>query len=293
MNRPAGVLCLTALVAGCGTSSSRPCQRELDAVRERESQRIHGLTQNDDVREAINRIQSAAQCVPEDDAPALLAHVFLLRSRLEARGDTESLLALEQVLTAAVAGPQAPDRVRRGPDAARARLVAYAAAMRVAAGADADAQLRAHLTSLSLDPDHSDAFPHVTRALVNFNGPAEGCFTVVNHGELPAGTAVVSLRRAGAAVTLQGESTTFGVSKGKPRVVRLCAAGGLRSDDLVQVSVGGQPAWEQKLLLYPDDDIRGALRRNFKDADMTTLCAGAREHSARTACALFAARGAP
>ncbi len=153
--------------------------------------------------------------------------------------------------------------------------------------------LRAHLASMALDADFQAAFPRVTRAFVNHVGPKESCFTVLNHQELPTGAAVVSFSRAGTVIPLHGDSPTFGVSKGKPRVVRLCIAQPFKPDDVVQISVGGEKVWQQALVVTPDDEIRGLLRREATPKETEELCKNAREHSAKTACSLLLARRTP
>jgi hypothetical protein len=287
-----GMGLVALLLAATACRPTPPCAREMAVLRQREALRIHGLTENDDVSQAMARLQSAARCAREEDGDSLRAHALLLRSRLEARGATDQLVALNQLLHDVGVETESSATVRRAADHAGDRLEAYAAAMKVAAG-DSDAELRAQLAFMALGSDRTAVFPHVTRALVNHSHSTEGCFTVVNHQELPAGTAVVSLQRAAKGIPLHGESPTFGVSKGKPRVVRLCTDGPLLGGDVVQISVGGEVVWQQVLAVTPDDQVRGALRRNFADGDVTTLCAGVKEHSAKVACALASARRVP
>lgn len=290
---PAALMGMALGVLACGSQSSRPCAREVQTVVDREALRVHGLSENDDAVQTMNRLQSAVRCAQEQDVETLQTHVFLFRSRLEARGAVEELAALQQRLADVGVTVAADDVTRRAQKAAQTQMSAYAAAMRAAAGADVDVMVRAHLASLGLDPEHQGTFPAVTRALVNHVGPNESCFTVINHRELPTGAAVVSLKRAGNVLPTHGDSPAFGVSKGKPRVVRLCISQPLKTDDLVEIHVAGEKAWEQKLTITPDDEIRGMLRRAVKDEEVTAACKNAKEHSARTACAVLLARGKP
>ncbi|MEW5855249.1 MAG: hypothetical protein AB2A00_41110 [Myxococcota bacterium] len=286
-------LVLAVVSLGCDPSSSRPCGKEMRRVRERESLRIHGLSQNEALPETVLRFQSAMKCAGADDVAELRVHAFLLQSRLEAQGNVEELDELERLLKEMGLEVDPDEGVRRGGEAAQQRLVRHATALRSTAGLDSDAALRGHLASLALDPEYSAAFPTGTRVLVNHSNTVESCFTVVNHQDLPVGTAMVSLKRGDKPFPLHGDPTTFAISRGKPKVARLCVNGALQTGDVVQLTVGGESAFHQTLTVTKDDEVRGALRRNFADVDLATLCQGATEHSARVACAIAEARRTP
>jgi hypothetical protein len=233
------------------------------------------------------------RCATDEDTRTLQTHAFLFRSRLQARGLVDEEVALDARLKDVGVSVPPADETRRGADSAQQQLADYSGAMLKAAGSDADARLRAQLAVMALDEDAKEGFPHVTRALVNHVGPTESCFTVVNHQELPTGTAVVSLTRGAASLPLHGESPAFGVSKGKPRVVRLCVSQPLKSDDVVQINVGADKVWEQKLVVTVDDEIRGMLRRTVAREELRAACDKAREYSARTVCDVMLARRTP
>lgn len=269
----------------------------MERVHRRETQRIHGLSQNEDLSQAVHNLQSAAACARtkglEKDLDQVMVHALLLQSRLVARGDVEGLQAAARVLgEAGISRPTVP-AVDRAIQASHERLTRFARELVSTAHGDPDATLRAHLASSTLDPEYKTAFPKVTRALINHADTAGGCFTLVNHQGLPSGTAIISLKRDGKDVALSGDPPTFGASAEKPRLVRQCTSSSLRNEDVVQVHVSGQLAWQQKLVVSPGDEIRGAFTRGFVERDVSTQCQQATDHAARMACNVQAARGKP
>jgi len=262
----------------------------MQRVREREALRIHGLSQNDALPETVLRFQLAMRCASEEDQQELRLHASLLQARLEAKGDLEEVTELERLLAEMGLEVESDPRLRLAGSAARQRLKVHATALRSASNMDPGDTLRAHLAANAWEADEGLSLPEGTRALVAYAGSVESCFVVVNHQDPPVGTGLISLKRADKTVALHGDSVTLPISRGKPKVVRLCVQGALQTNDTVHISVGGAPVFQQQLTVRPQDTILGSLR-SAATTDVGALCQTATGHSARVVCAM--AKGTP
>lgn len=278
---------VAGLAAGCRDA---PCEREMRALTDGEALRIHGLAQAEMAVRAVARLQNAVRCAGPEQVPIVQAHALLLRWRFESMGNVEALRIMSQALQdVGVPNAQADTR---GADAALLRLVRYANAL-AGPGASPEEQRLAPHAQNAMDPQANKVIPKGTHAWANHTTPVEGCFSLINHAGLPQGTALVSLWRADKAQALHGGNTAVGIASGKPRAFRWCVSGGLLHDDEVRVNQGDTVVWQERLVVTPDAQVRGALLHAGEAPPPKDLCAHAQGLSAHVACALLGAGGAP
>lgn len=255
------MILILVLVAACAPQEP-PCTRELSALRDAQSDRQHGFTQNDDVREAFDRLQEALACVDEQHIPLLLPHARQLHARLALKGNVDELTSLAKILSAAPQKALQEESARISDEVRRARsarepLVGYAQGS-VSDATTPDAQWRAQRMMEAAGAAPPSERAGETRAFITHVSSWESCLVVLPGSDLPAGTALTTLQRAGISLPLHGDPPAFPVNERTARTIRLCSASAFSTGDTLRITVNGTRAFESILHPTTEDEARGA-----------------------------------
>jgi hypothetical protein len=259
--------------------------------------RIHGLTQNDSLREGLDRLEAALSCPGEE--PLLRVHAMVLADRLAGRGQAEDLTRLARMLRTrgGALGELAEEileAVRQGSEAARGRLDRHANALQAEVGGRPVETWRAALAAEAWQGKGTPPGEQECAARVSHVSAAESCVTVVLGRALAKGMGIVTVVRDGKALALRGDSPAGQVGLEGPRVVRQCLGGPWLEGDVARLEVGGAQVWEAPLVFTAEERARGeaALLLRGKPVD-GRACPEARGVSGRVACAWATGGGRP
>jgi hypothetical protein len=273
MRAAATLACLWSMA--CASPANDPCAARVELLLGMESARVHGLTENDDVREAIQRVADAAACASPTQMELVTAQAQLLAHRLAVRGSSAELLTLARSMGTL---PLA-DSLRH----------------QVAATAAAEQRLRTHGEQLVVhEPGARSSMaaaawggppvvPNVTTAFITHVTAQESCVVVVPGKDAPDGTVVFSVRRGGVDQALHGDAPAVTWAPSRKAAVRLCVADALLEGDELLGSNG-----VVRMVLHPsnDDVARGsALDALAGLGGVPAQCHGATGSDARLACA--------
>jgi hypothetical protein len=251
------------------------------------SDRTHGLTENDDVRELMEKISSASQCALGAQGQAIISHARLVEYRLSARGAVDELLTLANIVDGSpVSGlhtlaEEIRAKVRLGPEAARSRLMEHAALLAAEAVSSED-RLRAQLAQEAWVPGTSATVDNLTRAFVAFARDDRSCVAVLPALDLPEGMVTFSLMRGASALALYGDSPVMHMKAGKrPRALVLCTAERVLQGDRL-LATGG---WQYGLETPSNAVARGLAVQQAGQRTHSLVCDNVIEADAKAVCA--------
>jgi len=277
------------LVTACSRAPEPPCSRELAALSNAHHDRQHGYTQNDDVREALNRLEDALRCVDGPGLTRLLPHARLLHARLAIKGNTDELTALARLLGNAPLRQLQAESAAMMEDVKRARtargqLQSYAM-QEVELARTPEETVRARWMMESSGASSPSPRAAKTQAIITHVAPWESCVALAPGAELPPGVAVASVFRGTTVLPLHGDSPAFQVNDHTPPLVRLCSRVALVSKDVLTLTIQGARAFEMPLLPTVEDEARGAaLVALGGPAELPSACASPLSRSGRLAC---------
>lgn len=255
---------------GCWAESD-PCAVAIRLLVRADAARVHGLTQNDDFKEAQGRLQKAEACAKGDQAPVVAWHRQLFEDRLAATGVT-----LDPV------DPVAHHLAER--------LQTYAEGILQESVLKPELRARAQLINQVYNPGVVTSDHEVTRAVVLLAHRVESCVQVTL-GKNVAGPGMVQLSvlRGTQALPLHGEPAIMRAEAGK--TARVCVSQAFQEEDLLRLSSEGKTLWTTRLLALPEDWARGAALAALRGDPAPEACAQVASVEARMACGW--AGGAP
>jgi len=248
MRRAALTLCL---LGACAGEPRDPCAVRLELLTRMESARVHGLTENDDVREATQRVVDAAACASAAQMPVVTTHARLLAHRLAARGASTELLVLARSLGTLPLAEELRHAVATATASAEQRLVRHAALL-----VEKEPGMRSSLAANAWS--QSPMVADTTGAFITHLASLESCLVVVPGTNAPSGTVVFSVQRAGVDLPLHGDSPAVSWAPSRRTVVRLCVADALHEGDSVRGVSDATVVFKAVLHPSADDHARGA-----------------------------------